>query len=339
MRKIYFYIIIFFLCGCQKREVRLTDNDIIIDNKIFSPNGDKLILSYAIDNGAFGQSKYFHTIIETKDTSGIININEFSDKGKPKLISIKPLNWIDNDEILAEIDPRPFARLNLPIDTSSFIKGNTKINVIVKDITEGNPPQIEYFEVSPNLNNLLVVYRYQGASQLEISAIKVTDKLPIVGNLFSSYRIGNPIIGGRWKNDSTIEFDLDINNLMYSSVKGALCKSKYSINLNEIDFESEFSGIVSGWYNKDLYEKNNNQNLFAKSIEIEGEISKIYSWGDSRSRKLKNISYSYQTRGEIFSSYFRTEDQNQEIKVGDKIKLLANPEQPIIHKTKNEYDR
>jgi hypothetical protein len=332
-------MLIVSVLSCSERQVMLTDDDLIIENKIYSPSGNKIILTYAFDHGAFGQSKYFHTIIETKDSLKEINKNEFSDKGEPSYISIEPVKWLTENKIEATIDPRPFARLNKQIDTADFWVGTNQIKVSIKDITEGNLPIIEYFELSPNSKTILVAYRYIGASQLEVSVVDRNEKLPMVGNIYSSFRIGNPILAGRWIDDNTIELDVNSNDIMVDLHEGAICKSDYSIELNIIDYNSGYSSISGGWYNKEPYYINQSEELFKNSARIQGKISEGFSWGDGYYTKLKNIGFEYSYDGVSYKSYFRTSINNIEFEIGKVIELEINKDQPIIHRTMEEYSR
>ena len=336
---LFLSILIVSVLSCSERQVKLTDDDLIIDNKIYSPSGEKILISYAFDNGAFGQSKYFHTVIKTKDSMEVISQNEFSDKGKPSYIAIEPVKWLTDNKIEATIDPRPFARLNKQIDTVDFWIGTTLIEVDIKDITEGNPPIVEYFELSPNLQNILVAYRYKGVSQLEVSVIERNKKLPMVGNIYSSFRIGNPILSGRWKNDNTIEFDVNSNDLMYDLHEGAFCKSNYLVELNSLDYDSGYSSISGGWYNKASYDENQAEELFKNPMRIDGIITEGFSWGDGYYTKLKNIGYEYSYNGARYKSYFRVPISNDEFQNGNVIELEIDKKQPIINRTIKEYSR
>lgn len=326
--------IIAIIVSCQG-EIYLSDEDLIIEKKELSPNGDKILVSYSIDNGAFGQSRMFNSIINITDT--LKPLNKDQNDLNSRFLNIQ--EWISNDELIATIDPRPFARKNLPVDTSSIHTKLAKVKIKIEDVSKGNPPIIEYFELSPNHKKLLVAYRYKGASELEVSVINRDENLPKIGNIYSSFRIGNPLLSGKWLNNNTIEFEINTNSLTKDLHQGALCKSNYQIEFKNIDYKSPYSSIIGGWYNKPLYRNEQASELFSDPIEIEAIIVEGIQIGDGSYTKKRTIYYEYEFAKRKYKSYFRIKSNNQELSNIERIKILIDKNQPIISRTIKKYDR
>lgn len=313
----------------------MSDQDLIIEKKELSPKGDKILVSYSIDNGAFGQSRMFNSIIRISDTLKPLNRNQNDLNSR----FLKIQEWVSNDELIATIDPRPFARKNLAVDTSSIRTKLAKIKIQIEDVSKGNPPIIEYFELSPNHTKLLVAYRYKGASELEVSVIDKEDQLPTVGNIYSSFRIGNPLLSGQWINNNTIEFEINTNSLTKDLHQGALCKSNYQIEFKNIDYKSPYSSVIGGWYNKPLYKNEQASELFSDPIEIEAKVVEGIQIGDGSYTKKKTIYYEYEFANRKYKSYFRISSSNKEFNNIERIKVLIDKNQPIINRTVKKYDR
>lgn len=313
----------------------MSDEALIIEKKELSPNGDKILISYSIDNGAFGQSRMFNSVISTEDSLKPLNKNQ--SELNSRFLEIQ--EWVSNDELIATIDPRPFARKNLPVDTSVIKTKLANVRIEIADVTDGNPPIIEYFELSPNRKKLLVAYRYKGASELEVSVVNRNDKLPIVGNIYSSFKIGNPLLSGKWIGNNTIEFELNINNLTKDLHQRALCKSKYEIEYKNIDYKSPYSSIIGGWYNKPLYRSEQESDLFSNSIEIDAKLMEGIQLGDGSYTNKRTIYYEYEFAKRKYKSYFRINSGNEEFNNMERIRILIDKNQPIINRTIKNYDR
>lgn len=301
-----------------------------------------MVFSYTLDNGALGESTMMHSVVNSIDSNEIINKLSFSNLGKPTWAKIKPIKWNGNYELLVSVDPRSFHRYNQPLKINDIKLGSTNIKVQFEDITNGNPPLIEHFSKNKDGTKLLVAYRYQikeGPSRLEISVINANSKIPIVGNIYSAFHLANPVLIAKWINNSTIEITNDKNELLGDYFKLNEGIQNIKVEINEIDFKSEYIGINEGWYNKPLYNIEEEELLFKSFFEVNGIITEIFSWGASSRNKLINIRYQYEVNGQLFSSYFRTKMPNEQYKIGDEIAIIVNDKQPLIHKTKEEYGR
>ena len=91
IKALIFFVILLASFACKKQTA-------IIESELYSPDSSKVIVTYYYDNGAFGQTRDFVSIIGNGDhlpASG----NLFSDSYSPTF------NWISNDTI--EIGCRP----------------------------------------------------------------------------------------------------------------------------------------------------------------------------------------------------------------------------------------
>lgn len=341
MNKIVLGILILVLTisfmGCGDVEHKLSDEDFVLYDKMVSPDGDKVLFHYKIQNKIFGQSKVYSTIIEAKDTLGVINKNGFLDNGNPDLVKIEPIKWINNDEVLALLDPRPFARMNIPIDSSSFVNGTTRINLKPKDITQGKLPFIEEFELSPNGKHLLVAYRYNNVEELEVSVIRKHGKLPKIGNIYSSLDIGNPVWFGNWKDNKTIELGVNINDPTISIHESAICESNYSVEIKEIDVQGAPATALVCWYNSPHYMLKQKKALFQDTVKVKGRITSIFHWQHEPFTSVKNLAYKYEYDNITYKSYLLRNKHHEPLEIGHEFDITINKNQPIIHKHQYEY--
>lgn len=318
------------------RNAYIHDNDIVINSRLLSPDSTYVIYDYMYDIGALGYSRGVHSVVATKDTLGDISKNILPDYNS--ISPLTPVKWLDNRTILATVDIERLARENISFKNSIMKLGDINIQIELNDPTKGNTAIIEHIAPSPDYKRLLIVYSYNSPSPADISVINFNGKLPILGNVFIEDVIETPILYGGWLNNETIELQINKDEDPY----GAILNKKLNVIVKKRDvvYKQIYSGIVGGWYNKDLYPTdttfNNELSLFSKRTTA--KVSQILSWGDSYYTKKSNFFYEYTVEGKVYKSYFRAVEDSLDCKIGDKIEIIYSSRQPMIHKLlKNNF--
>lgn len=330
-----FLFLIIISCNPINHEVKLSDSDLEIINKFYSPDSSKILYDYSYwrgNNPSFGMS-----IVKAKDTSDIISNYKLPRYGNYSTNDLKPLQWISRDTFLMEMDPTNTNRNGDLFKEFYFQKNDVTFKIIEKDIADGLPPNIERFSISPDRTKLLVAYRYSGATHIEISVINFGDNLPKSGNIYTTNKNEIcPILFGKWTDNDEVLLE----SKQPWPVKLTSNRLKVDINVKKIEYKPKYSGVGGGWYNKELFDRQESNFYFKNSSkEAIGFITKKYSWGDNYHTKLDNYNYEYELDGRKYQSYFRYSRNDEPLKIGDSVRILVNEKQPIIHKLLEEYVR
>lgn len=325
-------------CTIVDRDIKLSDNDVIVTERYFSPDSSKAIYTYHLDIGALGFSRSWNALLDASDTLGVLNKNLIPDLPDPINSKYYPVGWIDKNIFLLEVKPRPFIKENIPIDTTSFYLDGTEFKVQVEKLSA--LPHIEHYALSPNGKKLLVAYRYSGVSKLEISIIERNATLPKFGNIYTNYEYSeNPILFGRWITNNSIQLDLNANSYTLDFFRLNKNLNGIDIEINKIDYQRKYSSILGGWYNKNLFPVQDSSKNFRTTSEIKGIISPGYAMGDTYYTGLINQSYQYEYDGKILKSYFRVHKDSTSFEIGDEILLEVDINQPIIHRVLGKVSR
>lgn len=320
-------------CGNINHEVRLSDTDVSVRTRYFSPDSSKLLLDYQYWRG--NNQDWGMAILNVSDTVGVISKFNLPSYGKFATNDMRPIEWISSDVFLMEMDATLDYRSGKMFKEFTFKKNKTTFNVVEKDKLGGVPQSIEHFAFSPNHCKLLVAYRNgYSAVNIDLSVIDFKGPLQAYGNIFTYYQgEASPILFAKWTSNESILLTKD------SSWPLHLTKSSISEN---IKIASVDDPIKSGWYHEELFPKQDSLAYFGKNTEIiRGIITSKHTWGDSFNRGLVNIEYEYRYKSKLLRSYFRTKKEDR-IALGDSINILVNISQPIIHlplKNDGRYER
>ncbi|WP_339699814.1 hypothetical protein [uncultured Roseivirga sp.] len=324
------------LLSCE-RDVYLSDDDIMVIDRKFSPDSSKVLLTYMFDIGALGFSRSWSAILSTKDTLGVINKYTIPDINYPTNTRYEPIKWLNNQTFLLGLNIQSYIRSNTKADTSGFLLNDIQFDVTLLDKNEGLTQIIEHFTVSPDKKKLLVAYKYNGASKIEISVINFYEQLPRYGNIFTSLNFSeSPILFGRWNVKNEVEIDVNLNSYMAEYIEfNALLP--VATKIKKIDYQSGYSAVIGGWYNRKMFPDADTVHLFKTTESALAEITHIQGWGDSYYTKLLNYFYEYSVGQQTFKSYFRAKKGNG--KIGDLIPIEVNPKQPLIHRLELDKTR
>ena len=86
--------------GERPKEARITDKDLIIRQRIFSPDSAKVINFFVYNEGGFGTSPIHTAVVDSKDTLTDLTKHEVANKD----LLLYPYQWIDNRTIVISPD-------------------------------------------------------------------------------------------------------------------------------------------------------------------------------------------------------------------------------------------
>ena len=266
------------------------------------------------------------------------------DIGKTRIPNYKffyhltPDKWLDSRTVIATVRMESLVRDNINFQSSTIKVGGIKVRIEQNDPTRGNTAIIEHIAPSFDYKRLLVVYSYDSPPPADISVINFEGELPILGNVYIEDVIETPILYGGWLDNNTIELQINNKDDLY----GAELNKKLDVIVKkrDVDYKKVYSGIVGGWYNKNLYPTDTtfNNELTHYSKRTTAIVSDILEWGDSYYTKKSNFFYKYTVDGKEYKSYFRANEDSLNIDIGDKIEMIYSSRQPMIHKLlKNNF--
>lgn len=339
MHKLQLVILVFLFSSCSNlshRTTYLTDDDIVINDRLYSPDSAYIVYDFVFDIGALGYSRSSSSIVAISDTLG--------DIGKTILPNYKlfynltPDKWLDSRTLIATVRMESLIRDNVNFKSSTIKVGDIKVQIEQNDPTRGNTAIIEHIAPSFDYKRLLVVYSYDSPPPADISVIDFDGVLPILGNVYIEDVIETPILYGCWLDNKTIELQIKKKDDLY----GAELNKKLNVKVKkrDVEYKEAYSGIVGGWYNKRLYPTDTtfNNELTHFSKRTTAIVSDIFAWGDSYYTKKSNFFYIYTVDGKEYKSYFRANEDSLHIEIGDKIEMIYSSRQPIIHKLlKNNF--
>ena len=167
--------------------MKLTDGDVIINSRYFSPDSSMVVLDYQFWRG--NNPDFEISILNVIDTNGIISKGNLPNYGKFATNDLEPVKWLSDKEFLLEIDATPIYRSGRVFEQFSFEQNGVVFNVIEKDKLNGLPQSIEHYSISPDKTKLLVAYRNgYSAAHIELSVIKPFEELPVYGNVYTYYK-------------------------------------------------------------------------------------------------------------------------------------------------------
>ncbi len=335
MTKIFLLILpIFLLVSCYKH---LTIRDVVVTERLFSPDSSYIALTYYVDNGAMGESSSMTSVLKTTDTTGRLNESMLPCLDLPFNSCYFPDHWLDNKTLQLYLHEIPFVKAGLPFDSSSIKINGINCRVAPYDYSKGLAPLIEFVSFSEDRKKLLVAYRYRG--DLNISAINYGDRLPKFGNIFTNTEIEfNPIIYAKWNGNAIDMFMKDAG--MFETANYINKRIPYKVRFVDIkELKETFKSNEYVAYFP-LYKDAQIDNLLkTRGITMKAIITES-RWRKDEDRSLFYYEYEYAVTGQRFRSYFRifTKFENgADFKNGDSIAIKYDPKQPLIHATENNY--
>ncbi|MCP9766150.1 hypothetical protein [Lacihabitans soyangensis] len=118
-------IVILFYDAFFKKEmpeimvVTPKDKDLIIENRLFSPNRKNVVFSYKFDHGALGYSRVFHSLAISKDT--ISNINQHLLRQIGEFQFLYPIKWESDSVLITSAKYSDFTNRGVSIATNKLI--------------------------------------------------------------------------------------------------------------------------------------------------------------------------------------------------------------------------
>jgi hypothetical protein len=320
-----FALMVFMLVSCN-RDLHL--KDVVVTDRLYSPDSAYVALIYYIDNGAMGESRSMASVLKVGDTPGLLNKGRLPCKDDlPYNSCYFPDRWIDSKTLQVTLEEISFVKAGLPFDSTAIKVNGIDCTVVPYDDSYKRAPLIRHFSFSENRKNILVVYQYSGG--LNISAIKYGDKLPKYGNLLTIPE-GNvdPIKYAAWHGD---DIDLYMKDAgMYKPSDYINRGVAYKVNFVDIGQSKASDGSV-------LYEDPRIDSLLKEEgVTATGVITKsIWQMWDNKS--AFNYEYEYRVAGQRFRRgfrIFRDFKAGAQYKNGDSVEVVYDPKEPLIHTDK-----
>lgn len=318
---------------------RLTIEDVVITDRLFSPDSSYVALAYHKDNGAMGQSATMTSILKVNDTLEQINKYMLPCFDLSFYSCYFTDQWLDSNTLQVYLNERPFVKEGIPFNSENFTLNGINCKVVSYDYSYYSDPLIEYFRFSDDRKKLIVAYRYRG--DLNISAIAYGQKLPRIGNIFTNTEISfNPIKYVDWDGIGINMYLYDAENYNTSDyinknvesrvnfVDVAQLKGKYRIN----DYLDHIPLCDDTETNNFLKE----HGMPTKALITETQ------WRMDGDRSLFYFEYEYEAASQKYRSYFRIYKpykNGADYVKGDTIAIDYDPIQPLIHKTQKNYGR
>ncbi len=327
-------LLISTLASCTQN---LTIKDVVITERLFSPDSSYVVLTYYKDNGAMGESSSMTSIFKVEDTLGQLNNTVLPCFNLSFYSCYYPDHWLDNKTLQVYLNERPFEKEGIPFDSSSFTINGIKCKVVPADYSYSLSPLIEYFSFSKDRNKILVAYRYRG--DLNISAINYGDKLPRIGNVFTNTEMSfNPIRYVKWNENEIDMFLKDAE--MYNTSDYINKKTPYNVKFIDISqleeyYKSNFYVAYCPLYNDqqiDYFLKTKGKTT--KAIITESR------WKKDGDKSLFYYEYEYEVVQQKYRSYYRVFkefEKGADYERGELITINFDPKQPFIHKIVENY--
>ena len=316
------------LASCRRN---LSNSDVVVQSRLYSPDSSYVALTYYVDHGAMGETPSMTTILKVTDTTGSIDKNLLPCLDLPFRSCYFPDHWLDNKTLQVFLEERPFVRAGVPFDSTAIQVNGINCKVVPYDYVHLKAPSIEYFSFSADRKKLLVAYRYRG--DLNISAINYGDELPKFGNIFTiNGGEFNPIIYASWNGN---DIDLFMNNVELFKPSDYLNKKiAYSVNFVDSRNLKVRPGNDELTANLRLYKDAQTDSLLRSRGITEKAIIIESQWRKPENRSQFYYEYEYKVAGKRFRSHFRIYKEfkdGADYHEGDSIKIVYDPKQPLIH--------
>lgn len=236
--KAFFLLMVLFANGCFDDGHYISDKTFIEISREYSPNKRKLILNYKFDQGAFGYSTGYTSVLNSNSLDGDLRPFNLPDK-------YNEAKWVDNNTIKAEVNIISDIREGKSIDYEPFKILDVTVNPKLVDIPENGKLIIESKKNSPDEEKELIAYRYaidEKRGLLHISIIRKDGEIPRIGNYFIGTDSSDYLFNAKWLTNDEIQFETN-------STDGELAKyyflknrplTKFTIVINDNKYKSKY---------------------------------------------------------------------------------------------------
>lgn len=276
----------------------LTDKDILVNKKIFSPDENYVILNYVYDIGALGYTTMFTAVVPVKDESE--NLSKFR-----LPIAYKKAKWLSNDSIAVEVDIRPYLAKMKEFKQEVLRIGDIRIIVQTKGFNTSSPLFVEHRALSPDGRKELVAYRYRdsmASGHLHISIINEGETIPALGNLYIGNEYRDYVYFGEWRTPDKIALYTDDKYMAEQHLLGHA-----GVEVDFVEKQYPISGVEPGWYHNPR---------FGSGQYLERELNRYgrsgsavvkdkFYYADGLRTGEMDILYTYHYNGKTYSAVFR----------------------------------
>jgi hypothetical protein len=327
-KRIAGFIFVFSFFASCKSDLRVGSSDIVITERLFSPDSGYVAITFYQDYGAMGQSLPHTALMKAADTMQKLTDYTLPCFNLPAYSCYYPDKWLDDKTLQVYLNERPFVKAGIPFEKGDVNFKGVQLKVVPYDNSYHLTPLIEHFSLSNNKQKLLIAYRYRGVSELNLSVINVNDSLPRIGNILAIAEISwNPILFATWQEPG---INVVLSNAIYYNQADYLNKG-ITLPVRFIDI-NDYKGRVrerSYWCNSDLY----NDIYIDSLLDFEGEVAegKIVEtmWGINNDHSMFFYEYEYTVNGRTFRSYFNVFKEfklGYDFSRGDKFKVIYYPQ-------------
>jgi len=335
----YLILLIIILTSCNRN---LTIDNVVVTDRLFSPDSSYIALTYYVDHGAMGESSSMTSVLKVTDTAGLLNKSMLPCLDLPFNACYFPDHWLDKKTLQVYLHEIPFVKAGLPFDSTSININGIHCKVVPYDYSKGLTPLIDYVSFSNDRKKILVAYRYH--CDLNISVINYGDKLPKFGNIFTNTEIEfNPIVYAKWSGNDIDMFMKDAKMFEISNYINK--KIPYKVKFVDVsELHKPFNGYECFSFFSLYDDKQTDDLLNQNGIQTKAVISDA-SWhrgNDDTTDFYTDYQYQYDAAGQTYRSYFRIHQKdNKEFpyKPNDTVSIRYDPKQTLIHKLENNYSR
>lgn len=224
---------------------RLTQEDILIDRKLVSPNGSMVLIDYRTDLGALGYSGR-EVVVPVEQMGGDLTRSRLPDK-------YTAIKWELDDSLTVEVNLVECVRRNWDCSHTSDAFRGIRLNIHPVDDTAGKRREIEADLASPDQRLHLIAYRYPSDDRsnlgpIHISVVRTGEPIPRYGNYYIASGGGDGVLGARWSDNSSIVLLTNSRQKYLLEYPDSFRRSSANI-VHSVDIDDRLHGYL--WISKE----------------------------------------------------------------------------------------
>lgn len=180
----------------------LGDPEIVVERKLVSPDGSRIVISYSRDIGGLGYGVGGSALLPADSTD-----RDMRRTLLPELY--RPQRWERDGSLTVTIDYLFCLEQHLQCQGGHRILFNTPVNVVLDDGIGERTAVVEERLTSPDGQLDLVAYRYPkdgNLNPIHVSIVRAGAPFPKYGNFFIGHVSGDGLLGGHWSGARHITF-------------------------------------------------------------------------------------------------------------------------------------
>lgn len=320
MAKLVLFVLSAFVLVSCNWDLHL--KEVVVTDRLYSPDSAYVAFIYHIDNGAMGDSRGMASVLKVGDTLGSLDKGRLPCRDGLSYNSCYfPDRWIDDKTLELTLQEVSFVKAGVPFDSTAITVNGIDCKVVPYDDTYRRSPLIRHVSFSDDGKKLLIVYDHTG--DLNISAIKYGDTLPKYGNLVT-IPDGNfdPIQYAVWHRDEVYLGVIDAQKYDLSNYvnKGVAYK---------VAFTEAAQAAAPGEF--ELYKDPRIDSLLKEEGVTTIGVITSSMW---QSKSAFYCEYAYRIAGHRYRTgfrIFRDFKAGAPYNNGDSVEVVYDPKEPLIH--------